>query len=142
MKDLMNRIDCRVAVVPQTQTNADTAIVGEIIDRDGFESLTYVIATGTLTDADATFAVSMEHGDNSALSDTAAPAATDLIGTPALAGFTFAEDKKCRKIGYVGSKRYTRITITPTGNGAGAAPVAAVAILGHPHATPTVNPPA
>lgn len=153
MKDLLNEIDCKVSVVPVVQTNSSAAIVGEIIDRDGFESVTHVIATGVLTDADATFAVTMEQGDDPALADTTAVVAADLIGeggsvstgvTAALtnAAFTFAADKKCRKLGYRGNKRYTRITITPTNNDAGAAPVSAVAILGHPHQKPTANPPA
>jgi hypothetical protein len=153
MKDLLNEIDVRVSVKPQVQTNDSTAIVGEIIDRDGFASVTHVIATGVLTDANATFAVTMEHGDAANLSDTAAVTATDLIGDTkstsagtsatalANAAFTFGADTKCRKLGYCGAKRYSRITITPTGNDAGAAPVAAIAILGHAQATPTVNPP-
>lgn len=142
MRSLLNVVDCKVAIIPQTQTNSDTAIVGEIIDRQKFDSLLFVIATGTLTDADATFAVTMEEGNDSGLSDTGAVAAADIDGTLALAGFDFSADKKCRKVAYCGNKRYVRLTITPTGNNSGAAPVSAVAILGHSHDAATPNPPA
>ena len=141
MRDQMSLIQPVVAIAPQTQTNSSSAIVGEIIDSAGFESLTFVISAGTMTDANATFAVTMEHGDDSGLSDTAAVAASDLVGTLALAAFQFDDDKECRKIGYVGSKRYTRLTITPTGNDSGAAPLSAVALKGNPASSPTANPP-
>lgn len=129
MLDLHNTIKCVVALAPQTQTNSDTAIVGEIIDMAGFDTCELVILTGTLTDADATFALTLEHGDDSGLSDTAVPAAGDLIGTTAACAFTFADDKKTKKVGYRGTKRYIRPTITPTNNNSGAAPVAMLAIL-------------
>lgn len=140
-RDLCNNINILPAVPPAVSTADNTAFVSSIIDTAGYESLTFAIATGSLADADATFAVTMEHGDNSALSDTAVPAATDLIGTTALAGFTFAADNKTFKIGYVGLKRYVRMTITPSNNTA-ADYVSVVAILGHPHNVPTANPPA
>lgn len=141
MKDLMNRVNPRVAIAPQVQTNASGAIVGAIIDRDGFESLTYLLETGNITDADMTFAVSIEHGDDPALADTAQVAATDIIGSLALAGGNFAADNVCKKIGYIGSKRYTRITVTSALNDVGAFPLAVIALLAHPKFVPTVNPP-
>ena len=91
--------------------------------------------------ADATFTVLLEEGDASNLSDAAAVADADLIGTEALAGFQFDDDNECRKLGYKGSKRYTRLTITPVAN-ASAAVLAAVAVLSSPRIAPTANPPA
>ncbi len=66
-------------------------------------------------------------GDDSGLSDAAAVADADLLGTESAAGFQFDDDNETRKIGYRGSKRYVRLTITPTGN-TSAALIAAVAI--------------
>ena len=139
MRDLMNSIHPVRAISPVVATD-DTALVSQIIDTLGYDSLTFVIATGTLADADATFAVLIEDGDAANLSDAAAVDDVNLVGTEALAGFTFADDDETRKIGYVGNKRYVRLTITPTGN-TGDAPVAAVAILAHAHQQPTANPP-
>lgn len=138
MQDLHNRIKVLTAIIPQTQTNADTAIVGEIIDTSGFDSVEFAVALGVVTDADVTVAVTMEHGDDSGLSDTAAPAAGDIVGS---ANFTFADDKGCKKFGYLPKsnprKRYLRITATPTGNNSGALPIAAVAILSSARTKPT-----
>lgn len=135
--DLKSNIKVLPAIDPVTQTNDSTALVSDIIDTQGYGSLTFAIATGALTDADATFAVLVEDGDNSALSDNAAVADDFLIGTEAAAAFTFANDGIVRTIGYVGKKRYVRLTITPTGNNSGDAPLAAVAVLGHPTIAPT-----
>lgn len=140
MKDLMNNV--HVARVLSPVSVADTtAQVGQIIDKKGFESLTYLIATGSIADADATFTVLLEEGAAADLSDAAAVADADLLGTEALAAFQFDDDNEVRKLGYIGSKRYTRLTITPVGN-ASAALLSAVAVLGHPQIAPTANPPA
>jgi hypothetical protein len=141
MKDLMNNINLKRAISPVSGAADNTAQVSQIIDRQGYESLTLAILTGSLADADATFTVLVEHGDDPALADAAAVPDADLIGTEALAGFQFDDDNECRKIGYVGPKRYVRLTITPAANAA-AWLIAAVAILGHPWKAPTVNPPA
>jgi hypothetical protein len=140
MRDLMNNIHPKRGIDPVVGASDNTAQVSQIIDRQGFESLTWLIATGVIADADATFTVLVEHGDAANLSDAAAVADEDLIGTEALAGFTFADDSETRKIGYKGTKRYVRLTITPAAN-LGAWPVAAIAVLGHPTQAPTLNPP-
>jgi hypothetical protein len=104
------------------------------------QSLLFIILIGALADADATFAVTMEHGNQANLSDAAAVPAAQISGTLALAGFTFAADDQVRKVGYLGSKRYVRLTITPTGN-TGNAFIAAAALLGDPRFAPPPNPP-
>jgi len=140
MRDLFNHVHPLRAISPAAATTDNTAWVSEIIDTRGYDSLTFLIATGSLADADAAFTVLVEHGEQSNLSDAAAVADAALLGTEALAGFTFADDNETRKIGYVGDKRYVRLTITPAGN-TGNAFVAAIALLGHPQAVPTINPP-
>lgn len=139
MKDLMNNVHVLKAITPVVVAD-NTAQVSSIIDRRGFGSLMFAIVTGTLADADATFAVTIDHGDDPALADAAAVPAAELNGTTALASFGFADDGETRKLGYVGGKRYVRLTITPTGN-TGNAPIAAIAILGEPSVAPTPNPP-
>jgi hypothetical protein len=139
MRDNFNSIHPIRAISPVSVAD-NTAQVGEIIDRQGFDSVTYVIATGSIADADATFTVLVEHGDDSGLSDAAAVADADLLGTEALAGFQFDDDNETRKVGYRGDKRYTRLTITPAAN-ASAALISAVAVLGAPNVAPAANPP-
>lgn len=141
MRDLANNIHVVPVVAPAAAVADNTAWVGAIVDKRGYESLTYLIAAGSLADADATFTALLEEGDASNLSDAAAVADVDLVGTEALASFTYAADGKCFKLGYVGNRRYTRLTVTPANN-AGSAFLAAVAVLGHPAIAPTPNPPA
>jgi len=141
MRDLVNNIDpvCTAAAV--AAPTDDTAIVSAIVDRQGADSITFLIGIGTLADADATFTVLVEDGDDSGLSDNAAVADTYLLGTEALAGFQFDDDGEARKIGYVGPKRYARCTITPANN-TGAAPIAVLGVRGHLADGPAENPPA
>lgn len=140
MKDLASNIDVKRVISPASVAD-NTAQVGQIIDRRGFDSVTFLIATGSVADADTTFTVLLEESDDSGMSGGNAVADADLIGTEALAGFQFDDDNECRKLGYVGSKRYLRLTITPANN-TSAALLAAVAVLGHPSLAPTANPPA
>lgn len=140
MRDLMNHIHPLRVISPAAAVADNTPWVGAIIDRKNFESLTYVIVTGAQADADATFVVLLEESDASDMTGATAVADADLLGTELLAGFTYADDNETRKLGYVGNKRYTRLTITPANN-SGNAFVAAVALLGDPQLGPTPNPP-
>ena len=139
MKDNFNEINVKRVLSPASVAD-NTAQVGEIVDSKGFNSLTYLIATGSLADADATFTVLLEDGDAANLSDAAAVADAYLLGTEALSSFIFSDDNKCFKLGYIGNKRYTRLTITPGAN-ASAALLSAIAVLGEAQIQPTANPP-
>jgi len=140
MRDLMNNVHLKRAISPVSVSD-DTAQVSQIIDTQGYNSLTFAILAGSLADAGATFTALVEHDDAAGFGTAAAVSDDELIGTEALASFNQGDDNKCFKIGYAGTKRYVRLTITPAGN-ASAALVAAVAILGHPAQAPTSNPPA
>ncbi len=129
MRDLANHLHAVRAISPVAATTDNTAYVSQIIDLAGFGSLVFLIIIGALADADATFTVLVEDGDASNLSDAAAVVDAQLTGTEASAGFTFADDNKVRKIGYAGSKRYVRLTITPANN-TGNVFLSAVAVLG------------
>lgn len=136
MRDLANNIAIRPVIAPAA--NADlgtTPLVGTVIDSLGFESLVYAISLGTLSDADATYTVLLEESDV-VDDDFAAVADSHMVGTEAEAGFTFDDDGETRKLGYIGNKRFTRLTITPAAANSGNSPIAAVAILGHPHEAP------
>jgi hypothetical protein len=140
MRDLHNNLHVKRAISPVVATD-NTPLVSQIIDRQGFDSLEFALQLGTIADADTTVVVLIEDGDDSGLSDAAAVADEALLGTEALAGFQFDDDNEPRKIGYIGGKRYVRMTVTPSNN-TGNLPIAAVVLLGHPHLMPTANPPA
>lgn len=130
MLDLHHDIEVRRLISPDEGAGSDTAKVSEIIDLANVAAVTFLIATGTLADANATFTVLVEDGDNSSLSDNAAVADDYLIGTESGASFQFDDDNEVRKISYIGPKRYLRLTITPANN-TGAWDIGAVAILSH-----------
>lgn len=133
-RDGLSKLRIRPLIPPAIVVTNNTATVSSIIDTQGYDEITLAIVTGTLTDADATFAVTVDEGDASNLSDAAAVAAADLVsmtpGTAALtaASYTFGDDNETRAIGYVGSKRYVRLTVTPSAN-TGDHYVAGIAIL-------------
>lgn len=135
MRDLHNHIAVQRALSPVSVAD-NTAQVSQTIDRRGYGSLEFAIAIGAVADVDATFTVLVEHGDESNMSDAEAVADAELLGTEALAGFQFDDDNETRKIGYVGNKRYVRVTVTPANNASGAL-VCVLALLGHASIQPT-----
>ena len=144
MRDNLHDNAFRVAIAPlATAVAGNSAIVGIWIDRLGFEGLTFGILTGALADTDATFAVLVEEANATDQSDVAAVADNDLISQTdgvapeVAAGFNFDADTATRKIGYIGHKRFARITVTPAGN-TGSAPIAAVAVLSHASTRPVL----
>ena len=128
MRDLHNSIEIRRAISP-TRATDNTAMVSQIIDTANRESLEFVIAIGTVADADATFTILVEDGAENNLSDNASVADAFLLGTESGAAFQFDDDDEVRKIGYIGMNRYVRLTITPAAN-TGNADISAVAVLG------------
>jgi hypothetical protein len=125
--DLFSNIKLVRAISPVSESGT-TAVVSQIIDMAGFKSCVFGILTGSLADANATFTTLLEESDDSGLSGSNEVADDDMIGTEALASFDYGDDNKTFKLGYKGSKRYVRLTITPAGN-SDVALVAAVAIL-------------
>ena len=144
MRDHAHNIEVKRVLSPVATAGDDTAQVGEIIDRLGYDSLTYVIATGAIPDANATFAVLLEESDAANMAGAAAVADADMVSQTSgtapetAAGFQFDDDNEVRKLGYIGNKRYTRLTITPANN-TGATLLSAVAVLAHPYSAPVTQ---
>ena len=144
MKDLFNRLAVVDGVeAPALNTNSDNDIVSAIVDLAGYESALFLIVNGALTDAGCVVSVKLEEGDDSGLSDAAAVGDDEIQldngsgradATPE-SGFHMAydqgDDNKTFKVGYLGNKRYVRLTLSPVGNAAGDIPVAMTVIKGH-----------
>ena len=139
-RDLFHNVHPVRAISPAAAKTDNTPFVSEIIDTKGYESLTFLLAAGDIADADATLTVLVEASDAANMAGAEAVPDKELIGTEAQAGLSFADDNKTRKIGYVGGKRYVRLTVTPANN-TGNIFLAAIALLGHPRNAPTPNPP-
>ncbi len=134
MHDLHNNIKCSLAEPPVAAVTDDTAFVSSILDTANFGSAEFVGIFGTNTDANATFTVLVEDGDNSSLTDNAAVDDVFLLGVEAMS-LDFADDNSVFKIGYIGPKRYVRVTVTPSGN-SGNIFFAGIWIQGHPRKGP------
>lgn len=132
LRDLYSNLKVINATVAGPTDN--TAVTSPIVDTRDYQSVIFVVQTGTLVDADATFAGVVAESDASNMSGSNAVIDEDLIGLETGVSFTFAEDNFEGKIGYIGNKRYVQLTITPSAN-ASAAPIAILA-LGVPHRFP------
>ena len=135
--DLHSDCFAKTAIVPAVRSG-NTPVVSSIIDTQDFYSLEFFTQIGAISDAGATFAVTIDDGDDSSLTDAAAVSSTFLVGTLAAAGFTGNDDNEVRRIGYVGKKRYVRYTITPTGNTVGAC-FSVMALAAYPRSAATAE---
>ena len=124
MQDLHNTI-YPIATIPSVSVSNNTAQVGTIIDlaadltpasvdTGGYDGLDYVFNIGAFADSDAIFTPLVEDSDDG--STFTAVDDTFLLGTEAGATFTIANLNSCKRIGYIGSKRYVRLTVTPSAN--------------------------
>jgi hypothetical protein len=95
-----------------------TKAEGDWIDMQGWQSLTFSVSTGTVTDAGTTagFSFQVEEGDDTTDAGATAVADADLIGSEADLTVTSDDDdnKMVGSIGYRGSKRYVRMTAVGT----------------------------
>ena len=140
MRDLMNNIDLKRGISPQVAVTNNDPFVSQILDTRGLKSATFVLLTGSLADVDATFTVLAEEGDASNLSDNTAIVDGNLLGTEVLAAPLFSDDNKVFKLGFIDTKRYIRVTVTPGAN-TGDVYLAGV-WLTEPAIVPAANPPA
>jgi hypothetical protein len=125
LRDLHNNITVSNALDTQV-ISTNTTTVGDIIDTKGNSAVEFVIQSGTLTNG--AFAVLIEEGDAANLSDAAAVADADLLGTESDAGFAATDDNTVTKIGYIGDQRYVRLSIVSTSVTSGGT-LGAVAVL-------------
>jgi len=132
LRDLYSNLKVIAATV--SMLSDDTAVASPIVDTREYQSVLFVVQTGTLADANATFAAVMAESAASNMAGSNAVDDADMIGLETGVSFIFSDDDFEGKIGYIGNKRYVQLTITPTGN-TGAAPISIVA-LGVPHRFP------
>ncbi len=132
MRDLANSIDIKKALAGAIASNTTTA--GEVINREDKlgESLTFGVQVVAFTDG--SYEPLVEHSDDNvtytAVSDE------DLLGTEAGAALTAADE--VAKIGYVGAKKYVRLSVVSTGVSTGAT-LGAQVITGHLLGNPDIT---
>jgi hypothetical protein len=111
MRDFHNNIKAESAL-NTTAISSSTTTAGNIIDMQGFGAVEFIIQSGTLTDG--TYTPTLQEGAVSNLSDATTVAAADITGTIALATFALTDDNTVKKLGYIGNKRYVRLSIVST----------------------------
>ena len=113
----------------------NTAWQTAAIDIQGYDSLTFIVAVGAVLDADTVVTTLMQESDDGTtftdVADADMVTQTDGTAPETAAGFQFDDDGEVRKIGYIGSKRYAKLYLTPANN-TGTAAAAIIAVLGHP----------
>jgi hypothetical protein len=146
--DLHNKVKTYPALTIQT-IGTNTTTNGAIIDTLGYESVEFVILSGTITDG--TFVPVVYESDDSGLASPIATPADFLIGTIPItdpttppspiagtvnpyadATFTAPDDNKTARIGVLNKHRYVRLSFVSTGTSSGGV-LSAVAILSDPH---------
>ena len=126
-RDAHNSVEQKSALDLQEITS-DTTTVGNILDLANVEAIELFVVGGTITDG--AYAVLVEDGNDSGLSDAAAVADAQLLGTESDAGFAASDDDKVSRIGYIGNKRFLRVSLVSTGTTSGGF-FAVLAVLSH-----------
>lgn len=149
MRDLHNNLAVVHAISAQVVNTGGGAVNSGDLDLRGFESAEFLVNFGanggdTLNGTNK-FTVTLEHSaDDGAGSPAgyAAVGANDVLGvTPDVSGVVLtvddaAEDAASYRFGYIGGKRFVKLTITPNGTLANGNPVAANLVKGHPDYKP------
>ncbi|MFQ6018231.1 MAG: hypothetical protein ACE5KF_08535 [Kiloniellaceae bacterium] len=145
MRDLHNNTAAVVAVSPQTIAGANLASGN--LDLAGFNAAEVIAHLGDIDELGASpvgsakLEVKLEHADDDG---TGAPgtyanvALADVLGPTSVTGGIVASsttDNKVLEVGYIGDKRFIRVTLVPTGLTNGG-PVSALVVKGHPRHAP------
>lgn len=135
MRDLVSDVKVSRAVSPAAVITGNGTTTSQIIDRADFDSLAFLIALGAITDGQ--WVVTVYEGDQSNMSDETAVAAADLLGLGGSQTLTIttSDANKVKKIGYKGTKRYTRFKAVQSGATSGGF-LAAIAEQGHAKVMP------
>jgi hypothetical protein len=95
-------LSANLTVAANTQTTA-------LVDMQGYNALTAIVNTGTITAAGSGITFKLQHSDTTAAVDFTDCAASEVVGS-ATAVTTDGQDNVCLgSIGYVGNKRYVRL---------------------------------
>lgn len=143
MNDLHDNIRTKTGIVPAA-IGANATKTGLIIDRQGYGSLEFLVAYGSVTTTGTVVTLVVKEGDVTGTLTSVADA--DLLGTEVLASLLATTPRTAevskevtKRIGYRGAKRYVQINAVQTGV-TSVGVVGAVALLGDPNYAPTTNP--
>jgi len=128
MHDLSNNVKLASVLAPVSPSATGTES-GTVVDRAGYNSVTFVIHNGAVTSTGFSLTPIVKSG--SATGSLSAVADADLIGTEAGATISGgASDGQIAKIGYIGIDRYVTVDLDVAGTATGVHSV--MAVLGDP----------
>lgn len=124
--DLHSQFEYKIGLAPVVG-GGNTLLTGLTIDTQGYDGVEFVISTGTLADAAATWTPKLYEDTDSAMgTETEVTDTSHLYGVPAV--FSQADDASVFSFGYRGAKRYLRVKIQPADN-AGSDPISVLVVL-------------
>lgn len=135
MRDMAHNILPVPSLAPEARTTSDD---GATVDRQGYESATFIVTAGAWTDGTHTFAG--EHSDDGSDWDAIDP--DSLIGAFPVVQADGASppagdgDLSATGVGYIGARRYIRATVTVTGTPSTGLVAGVDVVLGHAHNRP------
>ncbi|WP_172332220.1 hypothetical protein [Mangrovicoccus sp. HB161399] len=119
MRDLFNNIGTNLAMAPAVQTAAAT---GPAIDLQGAGRIAFAVSTGAIVGS-GDFGVTLQDSDDGSTGWADVAAADLQTNAPAT-----LEESGAYRLGYLGDKRFVRLSLTMAGGTSIAA--GAVAVLG------------
>ncbi len=142
--DLHNKIVHDHALTAAAAGTTGTGRSSDIIDRKGFDGVEWLVTYGAATTTGYACTVVVWEGDVTGTMTSVADA--NLLGTEALAGLAVQASARtsgvglnvAKRVGYKGLKRYSQISVIPTGAATGI--TGASVLLYNAEAVPTTNP--
>ncbi len=147
MRDLHNNVAPVQALPAQTINQGTGALNTGAVDLGGFAGAQVVVHYGEIVEMGASpvggaqIAIRLEHADDNgsgapgAFADATVADVTGVASVAAGVVATATSDLVPTSFGYVGDKRYVRVTLTPTGLTSGG-PVGVIVNKGHPRHAP------
>jgi hypothetical protein len=105
-----------------------------LIDMKGWEALTVLVETGTITAAGAGITFKLQHSDTTVGSDFVDCTASEVIGSVPAVTLDSEDTIAVGTVGYRGNKRYVRLVAVGSASANGV--VHAVYVRGRPHSAP------
>jgi hypothetical protein len=138
-KDLYSNIKATQLKVNAVQTPNGTAITGDALDMQGYESLAVLFDVGNSGDTlsgSLYWTLTLTECDTSGGSYTAVASGDYLGGVVSHVIDAPTEDSNVFMLGYKGSKRYVKAVATATGNHSTGTPLGMIAVQSHAHVLP------
>lgn len=152
VRDLYSNLGLAQIITPQVITIGGGAVAVADIDLRGFASAMIEAAFGASGDtlaAGVKFDVKLEHADDDGTGSAGAYAEvelTDVVGLTAITGGIIvtvddpAEDSQNYGVSYIGSKRFIKVTVTPSAGNTNGTPIAVNVIKGDAQQRPVNQP--